>query len=48
MERYEFVCCFGGRSTGWKIQLYWLSQFIVLLANWLELVADNLQEVAIR
>ena len=48
MERYEFVCCFGGRSKGWKVQLHWLSQSIVLLANWLELVADNLQEVVVR
>ena len=48
MERYEFVCCFGGRSTGWKVQLHCLSQSVMLLANWLELVADNLQEVDVR
>ena len=48
MERYEFVCCFGGRSISWKVQLHRLSQSVVLLVNWLELVADNLQKVAIR
>ena len=45
MERHGFVCCFDGRSKGWKVQLHQLSQSIVLLANWLEFVADNLQKV---
>ena len=48
MEKYEFVCCFGGCSKGWKVQLHRLSQSVVLLANWLELIADNLQEVGVR
>ena len=48
MERYEFVCCFGGRSKGWKVQLHRMSQSVVLLADWLELVADNFQEVDVR
>ena len=48
MERYGFVCCFGGRSTGWKVQLHWMSQSVMLLANWLKLVADNLQEMDVR
>ena len=48
MEKYEFVCCFDGRSKGWKAQLHRLGQSVVLLANWLELIVDNLQEVAVR
>ena len=48
MERHEFVCCFGGRSKSWKVLLHQMSQSVVLFANWLELVADNLQEVDIK